>query len=136
MRARSGLGMELHRARVQLGVVEALDRAVVERHVRGLASLGRAHGEAVVLARHEHAARAAVDDRMVRAAVAERELEGLVPGREREQLVAQADPEYRHAPDELGEGRDLALERLGVAGAVREQHGVVARSVSASASCG
>src|SRR6476646_4059220 len=85
VRARTGLGMELHRPRAQVGVVEALDRAVVERDVCRLATLGRAHGEAVVLARHEHAARAPVDHGMVRAAVAERELEGLVPGREREQ---------------------------------------------------
>ena len=43
----------------ELGEVEALDRAVVERDVRLLRALGRDHGEAVVLARDEDAARCA-----------------------------------------------------------------------------
>ena len=49
-------GMELERARAQLREVEAFDRAVVERDVRRLGGLARAHREAVVLARDEDAA--------------------------------------------------------------------------------
>ena len=47
-------------------------------------------------------------------------------GREAEQLVAEADPEHRHAAEQLAHDVDLVLERLGVAGAVREQDAVVA----------
>ena len=74
VRAWPGLGVELHGARAQLGEVEALDGAVVQRDVRRLRALGRLDREAVVLARDEHAARLALEHRMVRAAVAERQL--------------------------------------------------------------
>src|SRR4051812_42565716 len=74
VRARPGLGMELERARPQLRELEALDGLVVERVMACVALVFRAHGKAVVLARHEHAARLALEHRMIRAAVAEREL--------------------------------------------------------------
>ena len=51
-----GLRVELHRVRAQLGEVEALDGAVVERDVRRLLGVARRDREAVVLDRHEHAA--------------------------------------------------------------------------------
>src|SRR4051795_13147880 len=56
VRSGPGLRVELHRARAQIGELEALDRAVVERDVRGLPGLGGLDREAVVLARHEDGA--------------------------------------------------------------------------------
>src|SRR5207248_5947934 len=82
VRARARFRMELERARVQVGEVEALDGLVVERDVRRLLRVRCAHGEAVVLARDEHPAAVALQYRMIRAAVTERELEGLVTRRE------------------------------------------------------
>ena len=87
--------MELDRARVLEWKVETFDRPVVERDVCCLARLRRGDGEAVVLARDEHATRAALEHRMVRTAMAERELERLVPGREGQQLMSEADTEDR-----------------------------------------
>src|SRR6266511_5734665 len=91
MRPRARFGMELHRARAQLGEVEALDRAVVEGNVRRLPRLAGRDREAMVLAGDEDAARGPLDDGVIRAAVAVGELERRVPGGEREQLVAEAD---------------------------------------------
>src|SRR6186713_1046869 len=85
VRAGTCLRMELDGARAQLGVLKPLDRLVVERDVRRLASLARRNRESVVLAGDEHAARVALDDGVIRAAVTERELERLVPGRERKE---------------------------------------------------
>src|SRR3954467_13372434 len=99
--------MELDGARVQLGEVEALDGAVVQRDVRRLAVLGRCDREAVVLARHQYAAGRPLAGWVVRAAVPEGELERLVVRREREQLVAEADAEHARAAEELPQGRDL-----------------------------
>src|ERR671922_2848067 len=70
VRARAGLGVELHRARAQLWEVEPLDGAVVERDVRRLARLARLDGEPVVLARDEDALAAPLEHRVVGAAVA------------------------------------------------------------------
>src|SRR3954452_6433962 len=78
VRSGAGLRMELDRARAQLRQRQALDRLVVERHVRRLRLVLRAHGEAVVLARDEHLAARALEHGMVDPAVAERELERLV----------------------------------------------------------
>ena len=100
VRARAGLGVELHRARTQLREVEALDRPVVEGDVRGLVGVRGLDREAVVLARHEHPPAAPLEHRVVRAAVAERELERPVSGREPEQLVAEADAEDRDAAEQ------------------------------------
>ena len=83
-------------------------------------------GEAVVLARHQHAARALVEHRVVGAAMAEGELEGLVPGREADELVAEADAEHRHRAQEPAHGLGLRAQWLGVAGAVREHDAVEA----------
>src|SRR5207247_10054855 len=116
VRARSRLGMELHRARIELGEVEPLDGAVVERDVRRLLSRRRRDREAVVLAGDEDPVRTLVEHRVVRAAVAEAELEGLGAGREREQLVAEADSEQRNASKKRLHRRDLVRERLRVAG--------------------
>src|SRR5688572_12646801 len=81
---------------------DALDRAVVEVHVRQLAGAEvgldplaglPAHREAVVLRGDRDPARPQVLDGVVGAAVAERQLERLQPRRAREQLVPEADPE-------------------------------------------
>src|SRR4051812_7493011 len=81
MRARACFGVKLQRAGAQLGKVEPLDRAVVQRNMRGLRCFARLDREAVVLARDEDAAGLALEHRMVRAAMAERELVRLVAGR-------------------------------------------------------
>src|SRR2546423_14300375 len=78
VRPRSRLRVELRRAGTQLGKVEALDRLVVERHVRRLGIVRRCDREAVVLARDEDAAGRALEHRVGRAAVAEGEPERLV----------------------------------------------------------
>ena len=124
MRARAGLGVELDGACAQVGEVEALDRAVVERHVRRLVALGRLDREAVVLARDEHPSGFALEHRMVRAAVAEWQLVRAVTRREAEQLVPEADPEDGHASEEVAHDLRLGLQRLGVAGPVREDDAV------------
>src|SRR5436305_1605483 len=111
VRPGTGLGMELDRARAQLGEREALDRVVVERQVRRVALVLRAQGKAVVLARHEDAAARALEHRMVDAAVAERELERLVAGRLRDQLVPEADAEHIRAAEEVADARRLGDER-------------------------
>src|SRR5262245_40089016 len=74
VRPRAGLGMELERARAELAKLEALDGAVVERHVRDLGRVARVDAEAVILRGHEHPAAGTLEHRVVRAAVAEREL--------------------------------------------------------------
>ena len=89
------LGVELHAPDRAASQAQALDRAVVERAVRDLeraVAVGRRlDGEAVVLARHEHAAGGRLVDRVVGAAVPERQLERLEPERAPEQLMAEAD---------------------------------------------
>src|SRR3954454_3945233 len=104
-----GLRVVLHAAGGDVEQPDALDRAVVEVHVRELrlaevrlqplAGLA-ADGEAVVLGGDRDPTRAQVLDRVVGAAVPERELERLQPDGAREQLVAEADPKNRLAPDE------------------------------------
>ena len=51
-------------------------------------------------------------------------------GREAEQLMAEADAENRHAAEQIAHDLDLVAERLGVAGAVRQEHGVVAAELA------
>src|SRR5712691_4388272 len=126
VRAGAGLRMELQRPGAQLRERETLDGSVVERDVRHLPRLRGVDAEAVILSGHEHAAALALEHRVVRAAVAERQLRRREPRRTPEQLVAETDPEQRHAADELADDGALGLERLRVAGAVREQHAVVA----------
>src|SRR4051794_15535544 len=117
VRSGTGLGMELDGSGAQLGELEALDRAVVERHVRRLAILARGDGETVVLARHEHASAGPLDDRVISAAVSELELERLVAARQGEQLVAEADAQDGNLAEQLLHRHDLLLKRPGVSGA-------------------
>ena len=121
------LGMELHRARAQLREGEPLDGAVVERDVRRLGRLGGVDAKPWFCARDEHAARRALEHRMVRAAVAERQLE-----RRRGRSRGASSWWPRQMPStgtRPSSSRTVAIssrERLRVAGAVREQHAVVA----------
>src|SRR5215210_1403536 len=87
VRPRSGLRMELHRARVLQREVETLDSAVIERNVDRLPCFRGCDCEAVVLAGDQHAPGGAVEHRVVRTTVPEGELERLMSGREGEQLV-------------------------------------------------
>ena len=61
---------------------------------------------------------------MIRAAVAELELVGLAAQRQAEDLMAQADAEDGLLADQLANLLRLVLERLGIAGAVREEDAV------------
>ena len=127
--AGAGLGMELDGAGLELWEVEALHGLVVERDVGRLARIRRRNREAVVLARHEHAAAGPLEHRMVRAAMTERQLVRLVAGREAEELMAEADPEDRHPPEQLLHRLHLVVERLRIAGTVGEDDGVVLREL-------
>ncbi len=130
VRPRPGLGVVLHAARGDVEQPDALDRPVVEVHVRelrlpevGLQPLPglAAHREAVVLRGDGDAARAQVLDRVVAAAVAERELERLEADGPGEQLVAEADAEHGQLPDRRADRLDEVAERGGVAGAGDEE---------------
>src|SRR5262245_52260008 len=112
--------MELDRMCAEIGEVEALDGPVVERDVRRLRAFGRLDGEAVVLARDEHAAGSTLEHGVVRAAVAERELVRAMSRRKTEKLMTEADAEHWRPAEQIAHDRRLLLERLGVAWAVRE----------------
>ena len=56
--------------------------------------------------------------------MAEGELVRAVPGREAEQLVAEADAEDGNAAERVAHDLGLCLQRLGVAGSVREDDAV------------
>ena len=120
--------MELHAPDRPALDTQALDRLVVERFVGdddvGLALRGL-DGEAVVLARHEHAARLGLEHRMVCATMAEAQLVGVEPNRPRQQLMAQADTKDGHAELEhrLDVG-DVRVHRARIAGAIGEQNAV------------
>ena len=91
-----------------LGRRHALDRAVVEVHVRDLGPGDGlvAHGEPVVLRRDLDHPGAQVLDRVVGAAVAELELEGLHAERLRQKLVPEADAEHGHLAEQALDGLD------------------------------
>src|SRR5206468_5846580 len=108
--------VELRGARPKLGILEALDRPVVERAVRDARLVARCDREPVVLRRDENLAAAVVEHRMVRAAVAEGQLVRLLLRREREQLVAETDAEHRRAAEQLAKHVRLLLERGRIAG--------------------
>src|SRR3954451_2795376 len=125
VRSRPRFRMELDRACARLGEAQTFHRLVVERDVRRVALVLRAYGEAVVLARHEHAAARALEHRMVDPAVTERELERLVAGGLRDQLMSEADPEDVGAPEQGAHRPRLGDERCRVARARREEHALV-----------
>ena len=74
----------------------------------------------------EHPVRRALEHRVVRAAVAERELVGLVAGRERRAAGGRGRSRGSARVRSARARRRLVRERLGVAGAVREEDAVVA----------
>jgi hypothetical protein len=85
----------------------------------------RIHRESVVLAGDHHAPVLHVLHRMVCTAMAELHLHRLRAHRQPHQLVPEADAEQRHARiDELARRVDRVVARLGVAGAVGQQHAV------------
>ena len=126
MRARAGLGMVLDAERARCGHPEALDDAVVEVHVRHLGAVEPVDLDrvVVVLARDLHAAGRLVPDRMVRTVVPEQELPLLRAERQAQDLVAEADAEHRDLAAQLRDGVDRAVDRLGIAGTVRQEHAV------------
>jgi hypothetical protein len=96
-------------------------RLTWERMISGPLEERGVHREAVVLGGDLDAARAEVLHGMVGAAMAELELEGLPSACKAEDLVAEADAEDRKLVDQLARGLHGIRERLGVAGAVREE---------------
>ena len=92
------------------------------RHER--AQAGEHEAEAVVLRGDLNAARAQVHDGMVAAAVAELELLDIRARRLGDHLVPQADAEHGHLPQQLLHLGVRALDGLGVARAVRQEHAV------------
>src|SRR5579864_3882481 len=65
-----------------------------------------------------------VDDRMIRASMPELQLVGLPSQRQTQNLVTEADAEHRFLADQLANLLCLKLERLGIAGPVRQKHSV------------
>ncbi len=61
---------------------------------------------------------------MIAAVVAELELVGASAEGQAAELVAEADAEDRHAAHHVANGADGVVDRLGVAGAVREEDAV------------
>ena len=61
---------------------------------------------------------------MIGAAMAELQLVSLAAEREAENLMAEADAEDRRLADQPADVVDLRVQRLGIAGAVREEHAV------------
>ena len=120
--------MELHAPDRPTLDTQALDRLVVERFVGdddvGLA-LGSLDCEAVVLARHEHAARLGLEHRMVRAAMAEAQLVRVETDCSGQQLMAETDAKDGHTKLEhrLDIG-DMRVHRARIAGSVGEQDAV------------
>ena len=80
--------------------------------------------EAVVLRGDFDGAGLQILHRMIRAAMAELELERLRAAGQAEQLVAEADAEDRLLAEQAADRADRVVERLGVAGAVREEDAV------------
>ena len=124
------LGVELHAPDRSAAQAQSLHRPVVQRHVGDVdlgrhAGLGLAHREPVVLARHEHAPRRALEHRVVGAAMPERQLVRLEPERPPHELVAEADAEDRaSAVDQPAHLGGVRVHGTGIAGAVRQQHAV------------
>ena len=86
--------------------------------------LGNTRPKPVVLRGDLHAARAQVHDGMVAAAVAELELLDIRARRLGDHLVPQADAEHGHLPRQSLHLGVRALDGLGVARAVRQEHAV------------
>src|SRR5215210_3963835 len=130
---RSGLWVVLHAARRHVEQADALDRPVVEVHVRELGgaelrldphadlALDR---KAVVLRGDRDPARPQVLDGVVRATVPERELEGLEPRGAGEQLMAEADAEDGLRGEQLADRLHDVVERRRVAGTRDEEKAV------------
>src|SRR3990170_4642402 len=100
MRPRTGLGMPLKTERRFVDVLNALQRAVEQRAVRGAQrrrQRGLIDGKAMVLAGDHHPARVHLLDRMIRAVMAEFHLDRTRAAGKSEQLMPQADAEYRNA---------------------------------------
>ena len=80
--------------------------------------------EAVIVRGDFDALRELVDHRMIGAAMAEFQLVSLAAEREPENLMAEADAEDRRLADQPPHVVDLRVQRLGIAGAVREKHAI------------
>src|SRR5579862_2189964 len=81
--------------------------------------------EAVILAGDEHAPARELLHRVIGTVMAELHFDGTRAAGEAEQLMTQADAEDRYlALEQLAEGLDRVIARLGIAGTVREEHSV------------
>jgi hypothetical protein len=128
MRAGRGLGVILHAEHGMTAVAKALQRLVVEIHVReldlALRERIRVNCETVIVRGNLHLAGDAVEHGLVGAAVAELQLVGLPAEREAEDLVAEADAEHGYLADQSTHLSGLELERLGIPGPIGEEHSI------------
>ena len=109
-------------------MAEAFERLVVQIHVGDfqLVEIERigVDGESVIVRGDFDLSGDLIQHRMIGAAMAELQLVGLAAQREAQDLMAQADAEDRDFADQFADLRGLVVERLGIAGAVREKHAV------------
>ena len=108
MGAGAGLGVALEAEGRRVGELDALQRAVEQRHVGDAHPGGQRvgiHRKAMVLTGDADAASVEVLDRVVGAVVAELHLDGASTDSEAQQLVPQADAEERHLAIEEGAQR-------------------------------
>lgn len=125
--AGGGFGVVLDAEGRKLAMVEAFDRVVIEAAVGDLQVVGERFfldGEAVVLRRDLDRAGFKILHGVVRTAMTELELERLRAAGQTEQLVAEADAEDRLLAQQAANRADRVVERLGIAGAIREEHAV------------
>ena len=127
MRPGRGFGMILDAEDRGLAMAHALHGAIVEIDVRDL-HIGRegirVHGEAVILSRDGHFARAEVLHRLIAAMMPELELEGLPAVGVTENLVPEANAKNGDAAKQVAGGLMGIMEGGGIAGAIAEKDAV------------
>ena len=110
----------------RVGDADALQRTVKQRFVRDhdvLRQAGGVHFETVVLAGDHHAAGLEVLHRVVGTVMAEFHFAGFPTGGDAKNLMAETDAEHRQLGlDEFTRGGNGVGARLGITGAVRQQH--------------
>ena len=128
MRAGRRFRVVLHAEQRQVAVAQALERRVIEVHVReldfGLRQRIGINGEIVVMRRDLDLARVQLLHRMIATVMPELELERFAAERKTRKLMAEADAEDRLAPHEAADVIYCVGAWLGIAGAVREKDAV------------
>src|SRR5258706_8985597 len=128
VRSGRGLRMILDAEHRLAAMPETFQRLIVQVDVRQLhftlvQRIG-VHREAVIVGGDLNLLRHVIQHGMIRAAVPELELVSLAAHREAKNLMAQADAEDGLFADEIADLLGLILQRLRIAGAVREEHSI------------